>query len=577
MSAWFRVFVKCLLAVNVGGMLLIGCSPNELSSNNNELQDLSVENFSLDQIFQSTLTSYNLSVNYLANSIRIRAIPEDDDATVTVNGVTTADDDTFRIALDEGDNTVDVVVTAANGDQQTYTINANRGTFATFDRTAYVKAYNTEAGDAFGISLAVTNEILVVGAHWEDSNTTGINTLPNDDGNADDSGAVYAYVNYGGTWILDAYLKASNTAEFDYFGSKVALSGNTLAVSAPNEDGIANNSGAVYIFVRSADGFWSQQAYIKASNAAANDNFGDHIDLDGDTLVVGAPNQSSDASNSGAVYVFTRDTAGNWTQQAYLKASNPQANAAFSNVAISGDTLAVGAPGENSDSTGIDSTPNTNGSAVGAVYIFERDGNNTWAQQAYIKPGFSQNNLAFGIVDIDENTLVVGATGDTSESYGVDAGYNPTITGSASGSAFVFVRENGNWSQQAYIKAPQSGTNNTSEYFGLSVAIDGDAMVIGAPGERSSSVGINPATSDDTLTWAGAAYLYHRSSGSWQQTFYLKADAPETDDLFGLSVAIAGDIVVSGIPGEDSNSFGVNDVYLDDGSTIDSGAAYLYQ
>src|SRR6478736_10195155 len=145
--------------------------------------------------------------------------------------------------------------------------------------------------------------------------------------------------------VQQGYLKASNTNADDLFGFNVALSGDTLVVGAPQEssnaigvngnqaDTSAPNSGAVYVFTR-ANGVWTQQAYLKASNTEAGDQFGVIMALDGDTLAVGAQFEDSSATgvnahnesdnsakDSGAVYVFTR-TAGVWTQQAYLKASN---------------------------------------------------------------------------------------------------------------------------------------------------------------------------------------------------------------------------------------------------------------
>ncbi len=166
--------------------------------------------------------------------------------------------------------------------------------------------------------------------------------------------------------LPSSYLKASNTNTDDGFGNSVAVSGNTVVIGAPTEssnatgvDGdqtnnTANNAGAAYVFVRQ-NGIWSQQAYLKASNTNAGDYFGNAVAIADDTIVVGAYREDSNstgidgdqnnnaASNSGAAYVFTR-TNGVWSQQAYLKASNTDAQDEFGyNVAISGDTSLVGA------------------------------------------------------------------------------------------------------------------------------------------------------------------------------------------------------------------------------------------
>jgi hypothetical protein len=177
------------------------------------------------------------------------------------------------------------------------------------------------------------------------------------------------------------YLKASNTGVNDSFGWSVALDGDTLVVAAPDEDSSAtgvngnqtNNSateaGAAYVFTRSGS-TWSQQAYLKASNTATGDSFGISVALDGDTLVVGANGEDSSA---GAAYVFTRPTGGTtWSQQAYLKASNPGFNNEFGvSVALSGETLAVGAVFEDSNATGVGGDgDNDLAPGAGAAYTF---------------------------------------------------------------------------------------------------------------------------------------------------------------------------------------------------------------
>src|SRR5207247_1000657 len=191
----------------------------------------------------------------------------------------------------------------------------------------------------------------------------------------------------------------------------------------------ASFSGAVYVFARS-DTTWSQQAYVKASNSEANDDFGLPLALsgDGNTLVVGARSEDSaltgvtagsvneasagnGAFRSGAVYVFTRSGSA-WSQQAYVKASNTEAVDSFaSSVALSsdGNTLAVGASNESSALTGIisgavnEATAGNAASQAGAVYIFARAGT-TWSQQAYVK---ASNTEAF-----DSSASAVPSTSD---------------------------------------------------------------------------------------------------------------------------------------------------------------------
>src|SRR5262249_42472788 len=148
-------------------------------------------------------------------------------------------------------------------------------------------------------------------------------------------------------WSQQASLKASNAGFFDDFGLSLAMSSDTIVVGAPFEDSNANgvngdgnnngagDSGAAYVFVRNGTN-WSQQAYLKASNTGASDHFGASVAISADTIVLGAPDESSNAttvngdggnnsaSSAGAAYIFLRNGT-NWSFQEYLKASNADA------------------------------------------------------------------------------------------------------------------------------------------------------------------------------------------------------------------------------------------------------------
>jgi hypothetical protein len=164
--------------------------------------------------------------------------------------------------------------------------------------------------------VALQGDTLVVGAPSEDSAGTGIDVDEADD-SASNAGSVYVFVRSGTTWSQQAYVKASNTGEGDRFGWRVALSGDTLAVGALSEDSAAigidedqaddsaSNAGAVYVFTRSGTA-WSQQAYVKASNTDAGDVFGVSVALSGDTLAVGATGESSIATGVGGTETSNR-------------------------------------------------------------------------------------------------------------------------------------------------------------------------------------------------------------------------------------------------------------------------------
>jgi hypothetical protein len=445
----------------------------------------------------------------------------------------------------------------------------------------------TQASDLFGYSVAVSGDTVVVGAYQEDSSTTGVNSTPNE--SASNSGAVYVFVRSGSTWSQQAYLKASQVRVEDQFGVSVALSGDTLVVGAFSEDssttGVnstpnvsAANAGAAYVFVRSGT-TWSQQAYLKASQVTLNDNFGFSVAVSGDTVVVGAFNEDSSttgvgstpnesASGAGAAYVFVRSGT-TWSQQAYLKASQVSVDDNFGrSVAVSGGTVVVGAYLEDSSTTGVNSTPNENDTDAGAAYVFVRSGT-TWSQQAYLKA--SQVGAAdnFGnSVAVSGDTLVVGNLGEDSSTTGINS--TPNESGANSGAANVFVRSGTTWSQQAYLKASQVSGGDT---FGASVALSGDTLVVSAYAEDSSTTGVN-STPNESASEAGAAYVFVRSATTWSQQAYLKASQVTVNDSFGISVALSGETVVVGAHAEDSSTTGINGTPNE--SATQSGAAYIF-
>ena len=459
----------------------------------------------------------------------------------------------------------------------------------------YLKASNTEADDAFGRAIAIDGDTMVVGAWSERSNATVINGNQTDNSLVN-AGAAYVFVRTGEVWSQQAYLKASNTGAMDRFGWDVAIDGDTIVVGAWGESSNATgvngdedndsafNSGAVYVFTR-ADGVWSQQAYLKASNTETVDFFGYAVAIDGDTIVAGAYGEDSNSTgvnndetnnsmlSAGAAYVFTR-TNGVWSQQAYLKASNPEANDQFGgNLAISGNTIAIGALNEDSNATGVngDQTNNSMGGS-GAVYVFTRIGE-TWSQEAYLKASNTGANDNFGdSIAVDGDTIAVGARYEDSNATGINNSDQGNNLAPNAGSAYVFTRTGGVWSQQAYLKA-----SNTEEQdrFGTDLAIEGDTIVVGALAEDSNATGVNGTQANNLASDSGAAYVFVRTAGVWSQRAYLKASNTEVDDIFGASVVLDGDTLVIGAFGEDSNATGVNNNQTDNSST-DSGAVYTF-
>ncbi len=477
----------------------------------------------------------------------------------------------------------------------------------------YVKASNTGEADFFGWSLTVSGDgnTLAVGAEGESSKATGIDGDQADD-SVYSSGAVYVFVREGlGTWVQQAYVKASNPGSPDRFGVSVALGadGNTLVVGAPGEDSNATgisgnqanntavNAGAAYVFVRNGMGAWSQQAYIKASNTGAGDEFGKRLALsaDANTLAVAAEAEDSDATgidgneannaatDSGAVYVFVRDGMGTWTQQAYVKASNTEALDRFGHsVAVSGDgnTLAVGTITERSDATGIDGDQANNMALLaGAAYVFVRDGMGTWTQQAYVKASNTEAYDQFGTsvaLSGDGKLLAVGAIGENSNATGID-GNQADNSWFNTGAVYMFERDGmGPWTQQAYIKASNTGDG---DYFGFFVALSdsGTVLAVGAERERSNAIAFGGDQLNNSFLDAGAAYVFRRETrGHWTQQAYIKASNTDAFDRFHV-VALSGDgeTLAVGAVGETSNATGIGGDQADN-STPWAGAVYLY-
>jgi hypothetical protein len=393
-----------------------------------------------------------------------------------------------------------------------------------------------------------------------------------------------------------AYIKASNAEAYDHFacgggnqghtGNSVALSGdgNTMAVGAAFESGGASGvngnqndnsvyaSGAVYVYVRQGDS-WTQQAYVKASNPGQSDHFGSSVVLsrDGTTMAVAAHWEASGATGvngnqndnsipqAGAVYVFTR-TGTTWTQQAYIKASNTgKANEGtlvgdgdqfgFS-LALSGDgnTLAVGAISEDSAAQQINGDQkNDSAQSAGAVYVYTRTGS-TWAQQAYVKSANvgAGDGLGFSVaLSFDGNTLAAAAFDEDGGGRGINPPDNTESQNS--GALYVFTRQNGMWSQQAYIKGSRG---ETSDGFGFATAIsdDGNTIALGSGDEACLTPGIDPpGCADDAPPnrganiWVGAAYVFVRTGTTWAEQTFIKAPNARPYNSFGVRLALSGD------------------------------------
>ncbi len=198
-----------------------------------------------------------------------------------------------------------------------------------------------------------------------------------------------------------------------------------------------------------------------------------------------------------------------WTQQAYLKASNTDPSDLFGfSVAVSGDTVVIGAAAESSNATGVNGDQaNNSATFAGAAYVFVRNGT-TWSQQAYLKASNTDPQDFFGVsVAVSSDTVVVGAKNEAAATPPGSTATRPITAYAEPGAAYVFVRNGVTWSQQAYLKASNTGEEDV---FGGSVAASGDTVVVGAIGEDSSATGVNGDQTDNTAAdLSGAAYVFN--------------------------------------------------------------------
>ena len=383
--------------------------------------------------------------------------------------------------------------------------------------------------------------------------------------------------NSGGDGELDIDLD-----QYDYFGSSIALDGTTLAVGVPNDDdgGTSRNKGAVYLFTKE-NNTWTQTLKISDNGGGGgkldidldnNDRFGNSVALDGTTLAVGAWKDDDGGTNSdrGAVYLFTKDTNGIWTQTLKISdngGGDGKLNVDLGNrdtfgspIALDGTTLAVGATGDDDGGT------NSN---RGAVYLFTKGEDGAWTQTLKISDnggGDGKLNIDLDQYDyfgssiaLDGTTLAVGASVDD------DGGAN-----SNRGAVYLFTKgEDGAWTQTLKISDNGGGAGKVAidldndDLFGTSVALDGNTLIVGAWGDDG-----------DGGTNKGAVYLFTKESGIWTQTLKISDNGGGDGELdvdlingdnFGYSVALDGTILVVGAQNVDTYKGGV---YLFDASAM---------
>ena len=371
-------------------------------------------------------------------------------------------------------------------------------------------ARDTQKGDEFGYSVAISGDTAVIGAR---NGRIG-----------DDSfGTAYIFQREKPFWVERTKLTASDGQISDQFGKTVSISGNSVIAGAPSHTAGGPSSGAAYIFKHEAETGWIQQVKLLDTKTASEDQFGTAVDISKNLAIVGARQDDDAGRNSGAAYLFERRKE-DWIQQAKLVPSDGQTGDVFGySVAISQETCIIGAYGDD------DAAPEG-----GAAYIFVQSGIN-WIQQTKLIANDTRSLDHFGAtVAIDGNTAIVGA-------HGRDE------TGLDSGAAYIFVRNGTAWTQQAKLTV---NDGLEGDRFGFSASISGDTAIIGAPGH--DAIGID----------TGAAYLFVRSGGVWTHTAKLSAEDAAIGDEFGHAVDINNQNIISGAWKDDHAGIDAGSAYI---------------
>ena len=450
----------------------------------------------------------------------------------------------------------------------------------TWAQQAYIKASNPGITDNFGFATALSADgnTLAVSAHFEASGDTGVNADQNDE-TIPQAGAVYVFTRSGPTWTQQSYIKASNTG---HIGQRLdsdeqpALATEHFGPIASGEYSYEDSYGEMF-----DDG----------------DQFGAAIALsdDGHKLVVtataedsGTPGVNSDQGDNskrsaGAAYVFERE-GDTWTQTAYIKPSNPEVDALFGySAALSADGRRIAIGGYDEDGSVASTNEFQDGlvRGAGAVYVFDFNGD-TWHQTGYLKASNAERGDSLGVAVVisdDGKTVIATAQDEDGLSTGINNIPGPDYQDDirpTTGAVYVFVEQDGAWSQQAYIKASNTGSGDV---FGSRLALSGDGnlLAVGAQLEDSGSQGINGFQDDDSALEAGAVYLFTRSGATWAQEAYIKGSNTEIFDEFGSSVSISADgsLLAVGAFYEDSAATGVEGDQ-NDNSMLEAGTVYLF-
>lgn len=373
--------------------------------------------------------------------------------------------------------------------------------------------------------------------------------------------------------------------EYSQFGQVMALDADTLVIGAPRMDhpprgtpGFNQDSGAVYIFTRDGER-WREDQILHAPVPDGIDMFGSAVALEGDTLIIGAPREDSDAEgvgamltgsgsvNSGAAYVYRR-IDGLWTFEVAIKPPQPADAAYFGHaIALHGETLVITAPERTNRLSA-----NYYQHDAGAAYVYERSPQEGWVESATLFASNIDLYDRFGIaVDIHDGRIAIGAP-DEASGFGGSVPDPQDNTSPSSGAIYIFEKQGKQWVETQYIKALHPGAG---DLFGSSLVLQGTRLIVGAPGESSSANTVGGDQLLDDASEAGAVYIFEYTETRWEQRHYLKAPNADEDDNFGESMLLAGDRLFIGAISE-NGYIPITTEHHDLGGAS-SGAVYLFE
>jgi hypothetical protein len=507
-----RYLQAAILLSSSFGLLLTGCGGGSASSSNNAPQFTSPSSVRVDENRKAVMT--------------LRAM--DDDGDTLTYGIAGADVASFDVDPQSGEVTFIEAPDYESRSTYAFTANVSDGKSAAsmdvnvtiedsyFMDLARLQAEDAEIYDDFGNAVAMDGEYVVIGANDEDSVTDG-------------SGSAYVFkIGSDGAMTQVEKLYALNIESDDAFGDAVAIDSAYIVVGAAHEDDTLADTGSAYVYKIGAGDTVTQIARLHASDAQEHDAFGASVAIDGDYIVVGAPKVDTTAEDAGSVYLFKRVSDGEFVQLSKFQADDIGIYDLFGlHVAIDAGHIIVGSHLEDTSANG-----------AGSAYLFEIGDGDVVTQMAKLQADVPQQAAHFGeAVAIHGSYILVSAP-------------EMDLAHTDAGSVYLYkLQEAG---PVEMIATLQADTPAEDDHFGISLAMNGDYIVIGSRLE------------DTTAMDSGTAYVFSRVSDTQivQKDKLVAYDAAQGDE-FGASVAISGQYLVVTAP-------------YDDTVATNTGSAYLY-